>query len=347
MTEPQQGAIWLQEQDVVDLVSLNDAIDAFEQVVVLEGESRAVNVPKAMAVWGGAASLHALASAMTDAAPYCGTKTWINTPRGAVAIYVLFDGEAGTLLAMIEANALGALRTAAASGLATQWMADPDADDFAIIGTGRQALLQVAAVAVVRPIRRIRVFSPTREHQLRFASAIGARFDVRVEAPSRLADAVDGAPVVTAVTRAKAPFLGAALLAPGAHLNAVGAILPANAELLPDILERADAVVVDNLPNVKLASREFIDFYGAPSHSWDAVETLGSRIAAGRTRASTERLTVFKSVGMGLADLAVASRAFEAAKRHGRGTAIASPTPAVPRWKVHARTAGRSKQIAY
>ena len=115
MTEPSPGALWLREQDVVDLVSLNDAIDALEHVVALEGEGRAVNAPKAMATWGGTASLHALASAMTDAAPYCGTKTWINTPRGAVAIYALFDGEAGTLLAMIEANALGSLRTAASS----------------------------------------------------------------------------------------------------------------------------------------------------------------------------------------------------------------------------------------
>lgn len=350
MSQSRPDILWLRERDVVELVSLNDAMDALEQVLVLEGEGHAVNAPKALATWDGAASLHALASAVTSAAAgggrYCGTKTWINTPRGAVAIYALFDGEAGTLLATMEANAMGALRTAASSGLATRWMADPEADDLAIVGTGRQALLQVAAVAVARPLRRIRVFSPTREHQLRFATEVGSRFEARVEAPASLEDAVRDAPVVTVVTRAKVPFLGAASLSPGTHLNAVGAILPANAELLPDVLEQADAVVVDNLPNVKLASREFIDFYGHPSRSWDAVETLGHRIAAGRTRASTDRLTVFKSVGMGLADLAVAGRAFEAAKRTGVGAVIAAPVPAVPRWKVHAASVRQSKQVA-
>ena len=350
MNQPRPDILWLRERDVVELVSLNDAMDALEQVLVLEVEGHAVNAPKALAAWEGNASLHALASATTYSPAggprYGGTKTWINTPRGATAVYALFDGEAGTLLAMMEANAMGALRTAASSGLATRWMADAAADELAIIGTGRQALLQVAAVAVARSLKRVRVFSPTREHQVRFVTEISARFETRVAAPDSLEETVRDAPVVTVVTRAKVPFLGADLLSAGAHLNAVGAILPANAELLPDVLERANAVVVDNLANVQLTSREFIDFYGQPARSWGGVETLGRRIADGRGRTAGDRLTVFKSVGMGLADLAVASRAYEAAKRTGAGTVIASPVPAAPRWRVHPGAVSRDKQVA-
>lgn len=264
MTKP--GLLWLREQDVVQLVSLNEAIDALEAILALEGDGRALNVPKALATWGQASSLHALASAMTDA-PYCGTKTWVNTPAGAVAIYALFDGIAGSLLAMIEANALGSLRTAAASGVATRWMADPAASDLAIVGTGRQALLQVAAVSVVRPLRRIRVFSPTRDNQLQFATRLRTRFDLSIEAPETLENTVKGADVITVVTRARVPFLHAAMLPKHAHVNAVGAILPGNAELHADVLEQAGAVTVDNLPSVKLASREFMDFYGPSSLS--------------------------------------------------------------------------------
>jgi ornithine cyclodeaminase/alanine dehydrogenase-like protein (mu-crystallin family) len=342
MTKP--GLLWLREQDVVELVTLNDAIDALENVLALEGEGRALNVPKALATWGKANSLHALASAMTDA-PYCGTKTWVNTPAGAVAIYALFDGIAGSLLAVIEANALGSLRTAAASGVATRWMADPAASEFAIVGSGRQALLQVAAIAAVRPLRRIRVFSPTRDNQLRFATRLRGRFDMPVETPATLEETLAGAEITTVVTRARAPFLHADMLPDRAHLNAVGAILPGNAELYPDVLERAGAVVVDNLANVKLASRELMDFYG-PGESWDKVEALGARIAAGRRHMASDRLTVFKSVGMGLADLALASRAYEAAQAAGLGMPIERATPATPTWRVHGAVATTSEKVA-
>lgn len=342
MTKP--GLLWLREQDVVQLVTLNDAIDALETILAMEGDGQALNAPKALATWGKANSLHALASAMTDAR-YCGTKTWVNTPMGAVAIYALFDGIAGSLLATMEANALGALRTAAASGVATRWMAGPAASDFTIIGSGRQALLQVAAVAVVRPLRRVRVFSPTRDNQLQFATTLRAHFDMPIETPATLDEALAGAEIATVVTRARTPFLHAAMLPKHAHLNAVGAILPGNAELHPDVLERAAIVTVDNLANVKLASREFMDFYG-PANAWDRVETLGARIAAGRQHQSLDGLTVFKSVGMGLADLAVASRAYEAAVAAGLGTPIDRATPATPSWRVHEGVATVDKKVA-
>lgn len=336
--------LWLRERDVVNLVTLNDAIDALESVLAQEGEGQALNAPKALVTWGKANSLHALASVLTEAR-YCGTKTWVNTPAGAVAIYALFDGIAGSLLAVIEANALGSLRTAATSGVATRWMADPAAADFAIVGTGRQALLQVAAVAVVRPLQRIRVFSPTRENQLRFATQLRARFDLPVEAPATLEGTLADAEIATVITRARTPFLQAAMLPARAHLNAVGAILPANAELEADVLEQASTVAVDNLANVKLASREFMDFYG-PSQSWDRVGTLGTRIAAGRRHAAKDGLTVFKSVGMGLADLAVAGQVYEAAQRAGMGMEIDYPVPAPARWLVHEQTAPQGKKIA-
>ena len=342
MTKP--GLIWLREQEVVQLVTLNDAIDALENILALEGDGRALNAPKALATWGKANSLHALSSAMTDAR-YCGTKTWVNTPMGAVAVYALFDGIAGSLLAVMEANALGSLRTAAASGVATRWMADPAASDFAIVGSGRQALLQVAAVAVVRPLRRVRVFSPTRDNQLRFAATLRDRFDMPVETPDTLEGTLDGAEIATVVTRARTPFLHASMLPGHAHVNAVGAILPGNAELHADILEHAGTVTVDNLANVRLASREFIDFYG-PANTWGTVETLGARIAAGRRHHPSDGLTVFKSVGMGLADLAVASRAYEAAQAAGLGTPIERPTPAVPSWRVHEAAAADDMKVA-
>ena len=323
---------WLREKDVVDLVSLNDAIDALEQILDFEGQGTALNAPKALVTWGEANSLHALSSALT-LGRYCGTKTWINTPNGAIAIFALFDGEAGRLLAVIEAASLGALRTAGMAGLATRWLAPVDAREMALVGSGRQALLQVAAVAAVRPLARIAIFSPTREHQLRFAETVADRFDLVVETPPTLAETVANMPIVTVVTRAREAFLAAASLAQGSHLNAVGAILPGSAEILPEVIERADLVVVDNLANIQKNSREFIEYFDH-DRGWKQVDLLGRRIAAGEKRPAGADLTLFKSVGSGLADLAVASRAFEAAEQVGAGLRINYPAGASPRWQT-------------
>ncbi len=115
----------------------------------------------------------------------------------------------------------------------------------------------------MRPLRRVRVFSPNPAHRAAFAARLRSRFGFEVIAPASVAAAVDGAPIITLVTRATAPFLSAAMVARGAHINAVGAITPERAELAGDIFARCDRVVADSVPSVQKLSREFIDHYGA------------------------------------------------------------------------------------
>jgi len=134
-------------------------------------------------------------------------------------------------------------------------MADPAADELAVIGSGRQALRQVQAVAAVRPLRRIRVWSPTPENREDFAVQVQETTGMETVAAQSLDEATRGAPVVTLVTRAREPFLRREHLAPGAHLNAVGALLPANAEFEPALLADADLVVVDSVENARRSSK--------------------------------------------------------------------------------------------
>lgn len=330
--------LWLREQDVVEAVTLNCAIRSLEAVLKKEGEGNAKNLPKVFATLPGNASLHALCSALTDGR-YCGTKTWINSPMGAIALYALFDSVSGRALAVLEANALGSLRTAGMSGLATKWLAAADVDDFAIVGAGKQALLQVAAVTVVRPIRRIRVYSRDADKQRGFAELLRREFDVEVTTPRSIAQTLAAAPIVTFVTRATEAFVDAAMLAHGAHVNAVGAILPHQVEFDASVFARASAIVVDNIINVQNSSREFSQHFGPAGSTWDRVETLGKRIMSGSVRPESADLTLFKSVGMGLADLAVAIFAYEAAQERGLGNPIAYPVRSVPRWETFASSA--------
>jgi len=326
MTRP---LIWLTEQDVVGLVTLDDAIAALERAVAAEG---AFNVPKALGGYDDGSSMHSLGSA-APALGYAGFKTWIHTKRGATAVYALFDSRHGSVLAMLEAGALGQLRTAAMTGLGTRWQAPEGADEMALVGTGYQALTQVAAVNAVRPLRRVRVWSPTPEKRRAFVETLRRRFATEVVEAATLEAATEGAPIVTVVTRARDPFLSAAMLARGAHLNAVGAILPANAEILPDVFERAGSIVVDDLVNTQKASREFIDRFGG-ERGWSAVRSIGEVIRSGRpARPEGGDLSLFKSVGMGLSDLAVAMMAYERARERGLGREIPAPTRASPTWK--------------
>ncbi len=324
-----EGLLWLTEADVVSLVTLDDAIVALERTAADAG---AFNVPKALAGFDDGSSLHSLGSA-APALGWAGFKTWIHTKRGATAVYALFDSRVGAVRAMIEAGALGQLRTAAMTGLGTRWQAPEGVDEMGLVGTGFQATTQVAAVNAVRPLRRVRVWSPTAEKRRAFVEALRRRFGFEIVEADTLERAVADAPLVTVVTRAKDPFLPARMLARGAHLNAVGAILPGNAEIHQDVFDRVGSIVVDDPVNVQKASREFIDRFGG-ERGWGAVRAIGDVIRSGRpARPEGGDLSLFKSVGMGLSDLAVASMVHERAVERGLGRPIPAPQRAAPTWK--------------
>lgn len=148
-----------------------------------------------------------------------------------------------------------------------------------------------------------------------------------------VADAVRDAPIVTLVTRAAEPFLTGSMLARGALLNAVGALLPQRAEFTQDVFDRASLVVVDDLENVRQASRELIERYGTDEAAWGTLRTLGQMLEAG-TRTAAPDVTVFKAVGMGLSDLAVAELVARRAVERGTGhpLPLAARTPL--RWQA-------------
>ncbi len=337
MPEP---LIWLSEADVVALVKLDDAIVALEQGLRWLAQGKGFNVVKALGGWGDGSSMHSLGSGlpvMGTAAGYVGFKNWVHTKRGATALYVMFEAETGQLVAVMEAAALGQLRTSAMTGVGTKWLAPATAADMALIGTGAQSITQVAAINAVRPLGRLRVYSPTPEKRRAFVETARAKFDFEVVESSSVEHATEGAAIVTLVTRASEPFLRAAMLAKGAHLNAIGAILPRNAEFAQDVFERAGVVAVDDLPNVQKASREFVDYYERGGRGWKAVRLLGDIIDKGETRPAGCDITLFKAMGMGISDLSVAVIALDRARKRGVGRTIPHPVRAVPQWNAPVR----------
>lgn len=300
--------MWLSDDDVTRTVPLNEAMAAVAEIVVRETTGAARAIPKTMATWDPSSAAHALGGFDAEA-QLVGFKTWVNTPAGAAALFSLFRADNGALLATMQAVALGLIRTASISGIATQLLSDPSATELAIVGSGRQALLQVAAVRAVRPITRVRVWSPREESRERFAGTVKSELGLEAITHRSVDEAVDGAQIVTLITRAREPFLPTGVLSAGAHLNAVGAILPQNAEFDASLLEQADLTVVDSLENARNSSRELRAFFG---DDWSRVRTLGELLTGAAKRPESPRLTVFKGVGLGLGDLAVAATAYRA-----------------------------------
>lgn len=325
--------LWISEAEVVSMMDMRDALAALEKGLLAEAQGDAHNMVKTHVEWGEDSTLHAIGAAFPKAG-FVGTKTWAHTPGGATPLLILFDSNSGALKAIIEAFAVGQMRTGSASGVATRWLAAEDAEDFAIIGTGKQAITQVAAVLAARPVRRIRVFGRNEDRRNQFVARVKTEFGVEAIAASSVAEAVRGAPIITVVTRAVEPILSAEMIDKGAHINAVGAIIPSRAELAANVLARSSQIVVDSMPQAQKLSRELREFFGPDSSRWTSVRSLASLVASHRSRTSSDDLTVFKSLGMGVSDLALGIELYKRAVESGLGRKLPHPQKVTPRLRA-------------
>ncbi len=299
-----EATLWISEADVTSALSLEDAIAALADGFGEEGRGRAIPMEKTMISFGDHGTLHALGAVLEDE-QLVGTKTWAHTPGGADPVLLVFDANNGSLVAVVEAFALGQLRTAGTAALATDRLARANAARLGIIGTGKQAVAQVAAVCAVRPIAEVRAYSRDAERRAGFASSVEVELGVECRAVTSAQAAVEGADVVTLITRATEPVLSAAMVEPGVHINAVGAIDLQRREFEPSLLGGCSLVVTDSIAQVKNLSSEFREFYGGDARHWAAVRSLGEVVDHGMTRSGPEDVTLFKGMGSGLEDIAL------------------------------------------
>jgi ornithine cyclodeaminase/alanine dehydrogenase-like protein (mu-crystallin family) len=263
---------------------------------------------------------------------YMGLKIYSISRTGARFVVTLFSADSGDLVALIEADYLGQMRTAAASGVATRLMAREDARIAAIIGTGLQARTQIEALAAVRKLDGIRAFGRDAGRRETFAREMSARLGVPVTAVSSAEEAVRGAQIVTTCTTSKVPVLEGRWLEPGMHFNAVGVNQAQKRELDTDAVLRCGLIAADSREQSKIEAGDLIQAFAGDASRWDSVRELAeivSRKIPGR--ASANQITLFKSNGVATEDVVVAGRIYEMARERGMGKLV-------PMWEEKVRS---------
>jgi alanine dehydrogenase len=315
------SVLLLSEDDVRRLLTMDEALEAVEVALRKLALDEAENVPRSRCRTDHA-MLHVL-PASAKALGVIGYKAYVTGKGGTNFQVALFDGRTGEQLALMQADYLGQVRTGAASGVATRLLARPDSATVGLYGTGKQARTQLLAVCKVRSISRVHVYSRDAERRRRFAEEMSRECGTEVVPVDRPEAAAEGLDVVITATSSREPVLNGAWVAEGSHLNIVGSNFLGKAEIDVETVRRAGLIVVDSKEQAKIESGDLLPAIEQGVLHWTSVFELG-QVLVGATRGRTDarEITLFKSHGIGIEDIAVAARVHARAKEQGVGRTL-------------------------
>jgi ornithine cyclodeaminase/alanine dehydrogenase-like protein (mu-crystallin family) len=312
--------LYLSEQDVLACLPMSKAVELVEGAFRHLADGSAINHPRRRVILPTGSVLHYMAAGTPD---YFGLKAYsVNAKTGAHFEVLLYRSADGLPLATFEANHLGQIRTGAASGVGTKFLARENASVAAIIGSGFQAETQLEAVANVRQLKEVRVWSRKPEKRAEFARRCTEKFGLNVRATGTTRECVEGADIVVTATSSKEPVLESAWISPGTHVNAAGSNWADRRELPTDlILDRGALVAVDSVEEGKIESGDLlIPMRERSGIAFPALE-LAEIISGKRPgRINADQITIFKSNGLAVEDIAVAGYVYEEALRRGLGS---------------------------
>jgi ornithine cyclodeaminase len=333
VTSPSPAVLLLDAAQIAALMPVGDAIPVMSDMfaALARGQihlplRQIVRPPEAFGAKGMLGMMPAFIGGKT---PVYGAKVGTFFPGNSAlgkdphqGCVVLMSGETGELLAIMNAAEITGIRTAAVTGLATRLLARPDATRLALIGAGHQAHWHLAALAAARPLHRVRVASRSLESAQRFVDAEQPHYDFALEAAGSVQDAVRDADIVVTVTNATDPVLKAEWLAPGTHVNLVGSSTPRHREADATLMARAQLFVDRRESTIN----ESGDYLAAAAEGRigpeDLLAELGEIVVGAHPgRTDAESVTLFKSLGMGAQDVALAAALYARAESTG-GTGV-------------------------
>lgn len=306
----------LTEGEVQDLVEMGEVVPVVEECFRQEAFGRAANSPRTRSFAPGS-----VLNVMHASLPYlgrAGAKCYFSSKKGARFLFLLFRLDDSEPLAVMGADILGRYRTGAASAVATKFMAASRSFTFCICGSGRQALTQVLAMAEVASLESVRVWSATREHRDSFARSL-AKLGFRASAFESVGEAMVSSDVATTITAAGEPFLTSQAVRGLDHLNLCGSNSPTRAEAAPDAVASFRTIVVDDAAQSKVEAGDLILSERSGLFSWESAVELKD-VVVGRVRPS--RPALFKSNGLAIEDVAVASLLYDKAVKAEMGREV-------------------------
>ena len=314
-------ALFLTENDVKQVLTVTMALEAVESAHRDLALGQAQDTPRARTRLPQTV-LHILQGAL-PAQGVLGYKAYTSNRSGNRFLVHLFDAATGSLLAVIEADYMGMIRTGAASGVAARWLARPDAKVAGVFGAGWQAEGHVRAICAALPLERVKIFSRKADKLAAFCRRMSEVTGVLVVPAASAEDAVRGSDLLGTVTTAAQPLFDADWLEPGTHINAAGSNALIRQELSEATLKCAALIAVDTVPTALAEAGDLLPLLEKGRlHSRQLVE-LGDIIIGQRAgRTSTEQITVFESQGMAIQDLAVGLRVLAAARERGLGVEL-------------------------
>ncbi len=313
----------LRETDVRQLLTMPDAIQALETAFAQLAAGTASNTPRSRIVLPQARGVLHLLSAAVPEQGYIGYKAYTAFRTGVRFVVMLYSSEDGRLLAQIEADWLGQMRTGAASGVATARLARAEANLVGLIGTGGQARTQLMATCAVRPIKAAHVYGRDAARRQAFCHEMHALLGIEVRPVETAEAAVREAEILITATTAREPVVRGEWLPAGTHVNAMGSNWGDRRELDSAAVARAALVAVDDVAQARIEAGDLLLAAAEGRFDLARVASLADVVAgkhAGRER--PDDVTLFKSLGIGLEDIAVAGHVYQLAREQGLGEEI-------------------------
>ena len=314
-------ALYLNEDDVRQLLTMPLTLEAVEEAHKELSLARAIDIPRQRTRLPQTA-LHILQGALPgrDAIGY---KAYTSNRTGVRFLVHVFSAASGALRVVLAADTLGMMRTGAASGVATRWLARPDAEVLGVFGAGWQAEGNIEAVAAVRKLRKVKVFARNAERLAAFCTRMSDRLELDVVPAASPEDTVRGSDIVSTVTTASSPLFDAAWLSPGTHINAAGSNSVIRREVGEDVLKACRPIVVDSVDTALKEAGDLLPLFEKGRLSERQLVELGDVILGRHPgRAKPEDITLFESQGMAIQDISVAVRLEALAREQGLGVEL-------------------------
>lgn len=309
--------LYLSEKEIASILSPKQAIKEIRNMLFELGKGRAQCQPRKTVSANDITLLTMSAAELKEG--FLGAKNYTGSPNGPKAYYLLFSND-GSLVSLMEANELGRIRTGAATALATDYLARKDSRIGTLIGTGFQAETQLRALCEVREFAEMRIWGRNYKHAKSFCKLLQPLVNTTLVPCQEIEKAISGADVITTMTRSSIPLFNGDLIQKGVHINAVGSNSVKRKEIDSTAVSKADIIITDDIEQAKYESGDLIGAAMDGIKVWDKTFNLADLITDNiHGRAVNEEITLFKSNGIAIEDLAVAIYVYKTAMEQNYG----------------------------